>query len=205
MLTVVNNPLVLRDVTTLRDVSTPPDLFRAALHRIGTVLAVEAAKYLGSATIQVRTPLEETSGSVLEHDVVLLAVLRSGIALVEPFRALLPEARIGYIGLNRNEETLAVQEYYFNLPVLHNDCLVFVLDPMLATGGSIVATLERLAECGVQRMVVVCAIAAPEGVERVETTFPAIPILTASLDRCLNAQGFILPGLGDAGDRYHGT
>jgi uracil phosphoribosyltransferase len=205
MLTVLDNFFVKRDVTILRDVATPPHIFRAALQRIGIVLAVEAARYLVHKTVRVRTPLEETDGTVLEHDVVLLPVLRAGAALVEPFSSLMPEGRIGYIGLSRNEETLAISEYYFNLPTLHEDSVVFVLDPMLATGGSIIATLERLVARGARRMVVVSAIAAPEGVQRLHIAFPDVPILTASLDRCLNEHGFIMPGLGDAGDRYHGT
>jgi len=205
MLTVLDNPLVRRDITFLRDKATPPDRFRAAMQRIGTALAVESAKFLGMRTLRVETPLEETEGYAIGHDVILLPVLRAGASLVQAFIDLMPEARIGYIGLSRNEETLAIHEYYCNIPALTPESLVFVLDPMLATGGSMCSTLERLQGRGAKRMVIVSVIAAPEGVKRVETAFPNIQILTSTLDRGLNEHGFIMPGLGDAGDRYHGT
>ncbi len=205
MLTVLDNPLVRRDITLLRDKTTSPDRFRAAMQRIGTALAVESAKFLGLRTLRVQTPLEETEGYDIGHDVILLPVLRAGVSLVQAFSDLMPEARIGYIGLSRNEKTLANEEYYCNIPKLTSDSLVFVLDPMLATGGSICSTLERLEDLGAKRIVIVSVIAAPEGVKRVETAFPNIQILTSTLDRCLNEHGFIVPGLGDAGDRYHGT
>lgn len=205
MLTTVNNPLTARDVATLRNVRTSSGEFRAAMRRIGTVLACEAAHHISTRTERIQTPLEETDGTVFGHDVVLLPVLRAGVALIEPFQELMPEAKIGYIGLSRNEHTLASSEYYFNMPRLDEHSLVFVLDPMLATGGSICATLERLQQAGARRFIVVSVIAAPEGVRRLESAFAGIHILTAALDRCLNEQGFIVPGLGDAGDRYHGT
>lgn len=205
MLTVLDNPLVRRDITILRDKGTSPDRFRAAMQRIGTALAVESAKFLGLRTLRVLTPLEETEGYDIGHDVVLLPVLRAGASLVQAFIDLMPEARIGYIGLSRNEQTLATEEYYCNIPALAPESLVFVLDPMLATGGSICSTLERLEKRGATKIVIVSVIAAPEGVKRVESAFPNVQILTSTLDRGLNEHGFIVPGLGDAGDRYHGT
>ena len=134
MLTVLNNPLVKRDVALLRDVRTTPDRFRAAMQRIGTALAVEAAQTLTLRTTRINTPLEETDGYEIAHDVVLLPVLRAGVSLVEPFSNLIPEAKIAYIGLARDEATLATREYYYNVPVLNSDSVVYVLDPMLATG-----------------------------------------------------------------------
>ncbi len=205
MLTILNNPLVQRDVALLRDTRTTPDRFRAAMQRIGTALAVHAASNLAVRTTRINTPLEETDGYELAQDIVLLPVLRAGVALVEPFSSMIPEAKIAYIGLARDEETLATREYYYNVPKLGENSLVFILDPMLATGGSICATVERLQSVGARAIVIVSVIAAPEGVKRVETAFPSIPIITAALDRCLNEHGFIMPGLGDAGDRYHGT
>ncbi len=205
MLTVLDNPLVRRDITLLRDKTTSPDRFRAAMHLIGTALAIESAKFLAMRTFRVETPLEETEGYDIGHDVVLLPVLRAGVSLVQAFSDLMPEARIGYIGLSRNEETLATEEYYCNIPKLSPDSLVFILDPMLATGGSICSTVERLEARGAKKIVVVSVIAAPEGVKRVEGAYPNMQILTSTLDRCLNEHGFIMPGLGDAGDRYHGT
>lgn len=205
MLTVLDNPLVKRDVALLRDTRTTPDRFRAAMQRIGTALAVNAASHLTVRTTRINTPLEETDGHELQQNIVLLPVLRAGVSLVEPFSTLIPEAKIAYIGLARDEETLKTREYYYNVPALDASSLVYVLDPMLATGGSICATIERIQSVGAKNIVVVAVIAAPEGAKRVETAFPHVPILTAALDRCLNEHGFIMPGLGDAGDRYHGT
>jgi uracil phosphoribosyltransferase len=205
MLTILDNPLVKRDVALLRDVRTTPDRFRAAMQRIGTVIAVEAAQNLTLRTTRVHTPLEETDGYEMAHDVVLLPVLRAGVSLVEPFSALMPEAKIAYIGLIRDEGTLSTREYYYNVPTLNPNSVVYILDPMLATGGSICATIQRITSVGARNIVVVAVIAAPEGVKRVETAYPDVPIITAALDRCLNEHGFIMPGLGDAGDRYHGT
>jgi uracil phosphoribosyltransferase len=205
MLTVLDNPLVRRDITILRDAATPPAAFRAAMQRIGVALAVESAKYLSMRTFRVQTPLEETEGYAIGHDIILLPVLRAGVSLVEAFSMQMPEARIGYIGLRRNEETLQTEEYYCNIPKPAPDSLVFVLDPMLATGGSVCSTVERLERLGASRIVVVSVIAAPEGVKKIETQFPNLPILASTLDQRLNAHGFIVPGLGDAGDRYHGT
>jgi uracil phosphoribosyltransferase len=205
MLTVLDNPLVKRDVALLRDTRTSPDRFRAAMQRIGTALAVQAALHLDVRTTRINTPLEETDGYELAQDIVLLPVLRAGVSLVEPFSNLIPEAKIAYIGLARDEETLNTREYYYNVPSLDANSVVYVLDPMLATGGSICATIERIQSVGARHIVVVSVIAAPEGVKRVEAAFPHMPILTAALDRCLNEHGFIMPGLGDAGDRYHGT
>ena len=205
MLTILDNPLVRRDVALLRDIQTSPDRFRAAMQRIGAALVIEAARHITLRTTRITTPLEETDGFALAHEVVLLPVLRAGVSLVEPFSNLIPEAKIAYIGLARNEETLATHEYYYNVPQLHADSVVYILDPMLATGGSICATIERIQSVGARNIVVVAVIAAPEGVKRVETAFPNVPIITANLDRCLNEHGYIMPGLGDAGDRYHGT
>lgn len=205
MLTALSNPLVQRDITTLRDVRTTSDRFRAAMQRIGTVLASEAASHLTLRTTRINTPLEETDGFEIAHDVVLLPVLRAGVSLVEPFSNLMPEAKIAYIGLARDEGSLQTREYYYNVPTLNEQSVVYILDPMLATGGSICATIERIQSVGARRIVVVSVIAAPEGVKRVEMAYPNVPIITAMLDRCLNEHGFIMPGLGDAGDRYHGT
>jgi uracil phosphoribosyltransferase len=205
MLTVLDNPLVKRDVALLRDVRTTPDRFRAAMQRIGIALAVEAAQTLALRTIRIHTPLEETDGYEIAHEVVLLPVLRAGVSLVKPFSELIPEAKIAYIGLARDEETLAIREYYYNVPKLSSDSVVYILDPMLATGGSICATLERIKSVGARKIVIVAVISAPEGVKRVEIAHPDVQIITAALDRCLNEHGFIMPGLGDAGDRYHGT
>lgn len=204
MLTVLDHPLVQRDITLLRDSATPTPVFRAAMRRIGVMLAAEAARHIELTATRVTTPLEDTDGFYFAHDVVLLPVLRAGAGLVEPFLDVIPDVKIGYMGLRRNEETLKTEEYYFNAP-LSASTLVFVLDPMLATGGSMSVTIQRAQKVGVKRIVAVSVIAAPEGIERVQRECPNVPMITAVLDRCLNQVGYILPGLGDAGDRYHGT
>jgi uracil phosphoribosyltransferase len=209
MLTVLDHPLVKRDITVLRDSETSTPVFRATMRRIGALLAAEAARHIQLRTVQVRTPLEVTDGAVFAGDVILVPVLRAGAGLVEPFLDIIPDAKIGYMGLRRNEETLQTEEYYFNSPKPHRDSLVLLLDPMLATGGSVCSSLERLqrisSDGNVDNVIVVSVIAAPEGVKRVCELFPTVRIITAALDRQLNAVGYILPGLGDAGDRYHGT
>ncbi|MCS6808578.1 MAG: uracil phosphoribosyltransferase [Bacteroidota bacterium] len=205
MLTILDNPLVQRDITVLRDKSTPPSRFRDAMQRVAIALALESARFVYTRTLRVETPLEETEGHEIAHDIVLLPVLRAGMSLVQAFSLLMPEARIGYIGLQRDEETLATQEYYCSIPPLHPDSLVFLLDPMLATGGSVRFALQRLEQRGAHRIVVISVIAAPEGIQHIEQFYPHIHIVVSALDRCLNEHGFIMPGLGDAGDRYHGT
>ncbi len=206
MVTVLEHPLVQRDITILRDKLTNTQEFRAAMRRIGRVLACEAAKHIEVRKVTVETPLEMTEGYKLANDVVLLPVLRAGNGLVEPFTDVIPDAKVGYIGLRRNEETLQTEEYYYNVPELHTASLVIILDPMLATGGSICTTLDKMFHSSATRKcVVVSVIAAPEGIQRIVANHPNVPVVTASLDRCLNDVGYILPGLGDAGDRYHGT
>jgi uracil phosphoribosyltransferase len=205
MVTIVEHPLIKRDVSVLRNKDTATPEFRTAMKRIGAILAAEAARYILLREIPVLTPLEATKGYEFSHDIVLLPVLRAGAGLVEQFTDVIPDAKIGYIGLRRNEATLHNEEYYFNVPHLKPESLVMILDPMLATGGSICSTIERVRNAGVSRVLVASVIAAPEGIQRVEASFPDVPIIAAALDRCLNDIGYILPGLGDAGDRYHGT
>ncbi len=205
MVTIVEHPLIKRDVSILRNKDTATPEFRAAMKRIAAMLAAEAARYILLQEISVLTPLEATKGYECSHDIVLLPVLRAGAGLVEQFTDVIPDAKIGYIGLRRNEATLDNEEYYFNVPRLKPESLVMILDPMLATGGSICSAIDRVRKAGVSRVLVVSVIAAPEGIRRVEASFPDVPIIAAALDRCLNDVGYILPGLGDAGDRYHGT
>lgn len=205
LVTILEHPIVQCDITTLRNKTTPPPQFRSALTRIGVFLAEAATRSLAVRRHDVETPLEFTTGYTLQNDVVLLPILRAGMSLVEPFLTLLPQARIGYIGLKRDEHTLAPTEYYFNVPRLSHSSVVFILDPMLATGGSICATMERMYLEGAQQCIVASVIAAPEGIENVLAQFPNTTIVTAALDRCLNDNGYIVPGLGDAGDRINGT
>lgn len=205
MVTILDHPLVRCDTSTLRSKTTPTPVFRTALKRLALFLAEAATRTLAVSRCDIETPLEYTSGYVPAQDVVLLPVLRAGLSLLDPFLTVLPEASVGYIGLKRDEATLQPREYYFNIPTSTPTTVTIILDPMLATGGSICAALERLHLEGVQHCVVASVIAAPEGVERVLAQYPGTPIVTAALDRCLNEQGYILPGLGDAGDRINGT
>jgi len=203
-LTIVSHPLLARALARLRDHSTPHAEFRRSLHEAGHILACEATRLLPTRTIRVKTPLATTSGLDLKRPVVLVPVLRAGLALLEPFREILPDALIGFVGQRRNEATLIPESYLFKVPrAAAAD--VFVLDPMLATGGSAEATLNELRTHGARHLHLVCLVAAPTGVRRVHQSHPSVPILTAALDRKLDSRGYIVPGLGDAGDRYFGT
>ena len=203
-LTVIEHPLLARALTRLRDQSTPPQAFRHHLQECGRLLACEATRFLDSRPVRVRTPLALASGVELKRPVTLVPVLRAGLALLDPFQELLPEASIGFVGQRRDEATLHPETYLFKVPDVKK-ADVFVLDPMLATGGSAVSTMDLLRKHGARRIRLVCLLASPEGVECVTRAHPDVPILTAALDRRLNDRGYIVPGLGDAGDRFFGT
>lgn len=204
-LTVVSNPLVKRDVTILRDRSTEPPAFRAALSRVSYAIAIEIGKSIEIIEHDVQTPLEITKGFRLKHQVVLVPVLRAGLSMVSSFLEMIPDAKVGHIGLQRDEKTLEPVDYYYKTPKNLDTSLTILLDPMLATGGSAVASFNYLKKKGARNCVLACLIAAPEGVEKMNSEHPEVPIYTAALDRQLNDQGFIMPGLGDAGDRTFGT
>jgi len=203
-LTISTHPLLARALTRLRDQSTSASDFRRYLHEAGHLLACEATRLLPTRKVRVQTPLAVTNGLDLRRAVVLVPVLRSGLALLDPFREILPDALIGFVGQHRNEETLQPEAYLFKVPEASR-ADVFVLDPMLATGGSASATLDDLKAHGAKHLHLVCLVAAPEGVRRIQTAHPEVPILLGALDRRLNEQGYIVPGLGDAGDRFFGT
>ncbi|HOI29687.1 MAG TPA: uracil phosphoribosyltransferase [Melioribacteraceae bacterium] len=204
-LTVVSNPLVKRDVTILRDRSTEPPAFRAALSRVSYAIAIEIGNSIELIEHEVQTPLEITKGFKLKHQVVLVPVLRAGLSMVSSFLEMIPDAKVGHIGLQRDEKTLEPVDYYYKTPKNLDTSLTILLDPMLATGGSAVASFNYLKKKGASNCVLACLIAAPEGVEKMNSEHPEVPIYTAALDRQLNDQGFIMPGLGDAGDRTFGT
>ncbi len=205
MLSISTHPLIARDLTQLRDRRTRPDAFRRALHRVSQVLAAEATAHLDLRVIEVNTPMESTDGWILEHPVILVPVLRAGLGMTEAFLDVIPEAHVGHIGLYRNEDTLQPVEYYAKYPEALVDADVYILDPMLATGGSAVAAANILKRQGAHRIRLIALVAAPEGVRLMEETHPDIVIHTAALDRALNEKGYIVPGLGDAGDRIFGT
>ncbi len=204
-LTVLHHPLVLRDLTVLRDKRTPSHIFRAVLRRMATLMAYEVTRDLRMTRVRISTPLERTSGVRVAQPVVLVPVLRAGLGLVGGFIEVLPDARVGHIGLYRNEETLKPVDYYFKVPRNIAGTLVVILDPMLATGGSGVAAVSYLKNRGAKNIRFVSLVAAPEGVRALRRAHPDVPVFTCALDRQLNARGYILPGLGDAGDRIFGT
>ncbi|MCK6605864.1 MAG: uracil phosphoribosyltransferase [Ignavibacteriaceae bacterium] len=204
-LNVVKNPLVNHNLAILRDANTDMQQFRAAMRVIGYSLAVAISENFSTGRKSVVTPLESTDCTVISDDIVLLPVLRAGLGLLDPFLELLPFAAVGHIGLQRNEKTLEPEDYYFKSPKNLENRLVLILDPMLATGGSAAAAVDSLKKKGANRIVLVSLIAAPEGVRKMNQLFPDVHIYTAALDSHLNEKGYIVPGLGDAGDRYFGT
>ena len=201
----INHPLVKRDITILRDVSTPPEIFRAVVRRISIILAVEMSKDFEISKIKIETPLENTTGFKLKQNIVLVPVLRAGLGMVNGFLEVIPEAKVGHIGLQRDEKTLKPVEYYFKIPSDIDKSKVILLDPMLATGGSATEALKYLKNKGAEDCVFACLVAAPEGLRKIEQDHKDIKIYLAALDRELNKKGYILPGLGDAGDRTFGT
>jgi uracil phosphoribosyltransferase len=202
----VTHPLIQHKVSLLRNKKISKREFKELLHEISILLAYEVTKDLPMKTIEVKTPLEICQTPVLAgKKPVILPILRAGIGMVDGFLTLMPSARVGHIGLYRDEETLQPQMYFSKIPNNSQDRQFYICDPMLATGGSAIAAIRYLQEKNVKRMVIVCIVTAPEGVRHVHQHFPQVPIYAASLDRSLNDKGYIQPGLGDAGDRLFGT
>ncbi len=205
-LTVVAHPLVEHKLTKLRDRETSTRDFKALVNEIAMLMAYEATKDLPLEQTAVQTPLERTEGrQVAGKKLALVPILRAGLGMVDGIIQLMPNARIGHIGIFRDHQTLQPVDYYFKIPGDQEDRLFFVLDPMLATGGSAVRSIDALKEAGVERIRFLCLVAAPEGVQRMLEAHRDVAIYAAALDRELNARGYILPGLGDAGDRLFGT
>jgi uracil phosphoribosyltransferase len=204
-LVLLEHPLVKKDITVLRDKKTNTEMFRAAVTRISNVMAVEISTSFSLKEIKVETPLEKTKGFRLQHDVVLIPVLRAGLGMVDGFLQIIPDAKLGHVGLERNETTLKPYTYYLKTPKNLSKSEVLLLDPMLATGGSASAAITFLKKRGAKNLVFACLLAAPEGVKKLLNEHPDLIIFSAALDRQLNKKGYILPGLGDAGDRTFGT
>jgi len=203
--TVIKHPLVLHNLTRLRDKRTGSQEFRRVLSEIAALMLYEATRSFAVVPISVTTPLARTSGVRLKREVVLVPVLRAGLGMLDSILQLIPHARVGFIGLKREESTLLATTYHKSLPPDLSQFEVVLIDPMLATGGSAVAAMDLLAELGVRQVRMVNLVAAPEGIRRVHTHYPDLPIFTAAIDRKLNEKGYILPGLGDAGDRLFGV
>jgi uracil phosphoribosyltransferase len=203
--TVIKHPLVQHNLTRLRDKRTGPQEFRRVLSEVASLMVYEATRSFAVRSIPVKTPLATASGFQLRHEVVLVPVLRAGLGMLDSILQLIPHARVGFIGLKREETTLRAIFYHKSLPPDLRKFEVILIDPMLATGGSAVAALDLMAELGAERVRLVNVLAAPEGIRWVQKHYPRSPIFTAAIDRKLNAKGYILPGLGDAGDRLFGV
>jgi uracil phosphoribosyltransferase len=201
----LDHPLVKRDITLLRDKRTQPEFFRAAVRRLSNILAVEINKNLKLKTISIETPLEKTKGYKLDQEIILIPVLRAGLSMVSGFLDIIPECCVGHIGLQRNEKTLQPIEYYFKTPKLKVNSRIILLDPMLATGGSASEALKYIKNKNGKEIIFACLVAAPEGIRKLNMEHPDVIIFGTALDRKLNDKGYILPGLGDAGDRTFGT
>jgi uracil phosphoribosyltransferase len=204
-LVLIQHPLVKKDITVLRNKRTNTEMFRAAVTRISNVMAVEISSAFSLKAITVETPLEKTKGFKLKQDVVLIPVLRAGLGMVDGFLQIIPDAKLGHVGLERNETTLEPNSYYLKTPKNLSSSEVILLDPMLATGGSASAAISFLKKRGAKNLVFACLLAAPEGVQKLLNEHPDLIIFSSVLDRQLNKKGYILPGLGDAGDRTFGT
>ena len=205
-LTIVTHPLVQHKLSLMRDKSATTPLFRQLLREISQLLAYEITRELDLTTKRIETPLEPMDAPVLDgKKLALVSILRAGNGLLDGVLELIPGARVGFVGLYRDEVTLEPVQYYFKVPDALEDRLVIAVDPMLATGNSSVAAIDLLKKSGAKNIRFMCLLAAPEGVKRMQEAHPDVPIVTAALDSHLNEKGYIVPGLGDAGDRMFGT
>ena len=203
--TVIAHPLVQHNLTRLRGRRTGAQEFRRVLSEVAALMLYEATRSFAVAPVSVRTPLANARGFRLRREVVLVPVLRAGLGMLDSILQLIPHARVGFIGLKREETTLRATTYHKSLPPDLAPFEVILIDPMLATGGSAVAAMDLLVELGAKHVRMVNLVAAPEGIRRVHARYPKLPIFTAAVDRKLNEKGYILPGLGDAGDRLFGV
>jgi uracil phosphoribosyltransferase len=203
--TIIKHPLVQHNLARLRDKRTGPQEFRRVLSEVAALMLYEATRSFAVQPVMVQTPLARARGSQLRREVVLVPVLRAGLGMLDSILQLIPHARVGFIGLKREEKTLRATFYHKSLPPDLRRYEVILIDPMLATGGSAVAAMDLLAELGGNHVRLVNLVAAPEGIRHVRLHYPRLPIFTAAVDRKLNGRGYILPGLGDAGDRLFGV
>ena len=205
-LTIVDHPLVSHKLSLMRDKETSTKSFRQLLREISHLLAYEVTRNLPMTTQRIETPLQPMDAPVIEgKKLALVSILRAGNGLLDGILDLIPNARVGFVGLYRDPETLQPVKYYFKVPAELEDRLTIVVDPMLATGNSSAAAVDMLKEAGAKNILFLCLLASPEGVARMKEAHPDVPIVTAALDSHLNDHGYIVPGLGDAGDRMYGT
>lgn len=202
---IVSHPLAQIHLTALRQTSTPPGTFRWHLQRLAEILFIEATRTLETAPVTIQTPLAETRGTAFVRPIVLVPILRAGLGLADAILPLVPEATVAHVGIARCEETALPKPYYAKLPAVLAQADVFLLDPMLATGGSACAALSQLKKAGATRLALVCVVSCPPGLRALQEAHPDVPVVTAAVDLGLNNQFYIVPGLGDAGDRCFGT
>ncbi|NOX87697.1 MAG: uracil phosphoribosyltransferase [Calditrichaeota bacterium] len=202
---IIEHPLLKAKLSVLRDKNTNRRQFRQTLSEIAMLMTYDITRNIPVYEVEVETPLEKTKGITLHREVTLVPILRAGLGMIDGILELIPNARVGHIGVYRDKKTLKPVEYYLKLPDNVEETFVILVDPMLATGGSALAAIEILKQRGIKELNFLCLVAAPEGVKAVHDRFPDIKIFTAALDRELNEHGYILPGLGDAGDRLFGT
>lgn len=202
--TTVDHPLAQHYLTILRDRTTEPEKFRETTRRLASLLVFEATRNVDTVETSIDTPLEATTGTKIRKDLVAVAVLRAGLGLLDAVVDLLPEVKVGYLGVARDEETAQPHEYYTKLPDLSN-ALVMILEPMLATGGSLSWAIGRVKELGATDIAALCVVAAPAGIERIEEDHPEVRVVVGAVDAGLNHKFYIRPGLGDMGDRLFGT
>ena len=204
--TVVDHPLVQHKLGLLRDITTTTQMFRQLVNELTLLLTYEATKDLADEAVEIETPLEHTTARRISgKKVAVCPILRAGVGMLDGVLDLITGARVGFIGLYRNEETLEPVEYYVKLPADVADRDVILLDPMLATGNSTASAVETVKRAGAQSVRLIAVIAAPEGIERLHAAHPDVHVVVAAVDRALNEKGYIVPGLGDAGDRLYGT
>lgn len=205
MHTILNHPLVDHRMAYMRDVATAPKLFRELVSEVTTFLAFEALRDVNTREVEVQTPVAKTVGRKVSDEIVLVPILRAGMGMLDAMLDVLPYAKVGVLGMQRNEETAEPVPYYSKVPPAKGDELAIVIDPMFATGGSAVDAVSQLKKLGYRRIKFLCLVSAPEGMENFEKHHPDVPVFTAALDKRLNSHFYIVPGLGDAGDRIFGT
>jgi uracil phosphoribosyltransferase len=201
----IDHPLISAELTRLRDPDCPNQEFRQRVRRIASLMVSAVTADLERTVVPCRTPLEQTSGEEITRPIILVPILRAGLGFLDGFLDLIPQAAVAHIGLARNEKTLEPEAYYLKHPTPLGESELILLDPMLATGGSAVHAVTTMLAAGAKRIRFACLLAAPEGIATLQAAHPKVPIYTAAIDRCLNEKGYILPGLGDAGDRLFGT
>lgn len=201
----IDYPIVKREMTRLRDQETSPEFFRAAVKRLSIIIATEISKKFTLKETEIETPLEKTTGYNLNEEIILIPILRAGLGMVSGFLEVIPDAKVGHIGMERDEKTLEPRTYYFKIPSTNKNYLIIILDPMLATGGSVSAAISKLKSEKIDHCTIASLVSAPAGIKKVFSDHPEVEVYTTALDRELNKKGYILPGLGDAGDRTFGT